>query len=88
MQIRFSGTDSRELLRITSDFMEKLRHVPGAVDVGLSEQEPQNELRIELDRGLANTLGAVAARAAGDALGAAAAVAQAGCRRLTASRLR
>ena len=57
VQIRFSGTDSRKLLAITSDFMEKLRQVPGAVDVGLSQQDPQNELQIELDRGLANSLG-------------------------------
>jgi HAE1 family hydrophobic/amphiphilic exporter-1 len=31
--------------------------VPGAVDVGLSEQDPQAEMKIELDRGLANSLG-------------------------------
>ena len=57
VQIRFSGTDSRKLLAITSDFMVQLRQVPGAVDVGLSQQDPQNELQIELDRGLANSLG-------------------------------
>jgi hydrophobic/amphiphilic exporter-1 (mainly G- bacteria), HAE1 family len=38
--------------------------VPGAVDVGLSEQEPQTELKIELDRGLANALGISVADAA------------------------
>jgi HAE1 family hydrophobic/amphiphilic exporter-1 len=57
VQIRFNGTDSRKLLAITSDFMAQLREVPGAVDVGLSQQDPQNELQIELDRGLANSLG-------------------------------
>ncbi|HUG24824.1 efflux RND transporter permease subunit, partial [Piscinibacter sp.] len=57
VQIRFSGTDSRRLLEITSEFMDKLRRVPGAVDVGLSEQDPQDELKIELDRGLANAMG-------------------------------
>jgi HAE1 family hydrophobic/amphiphilic exporter-1 len=57
VQIRFSGTDSRKLLTITSEFMEQLKQVPGAVDVGLSQQDPQNELQIELDRGLANSLG-------------------------------
>jgi HAE1 family hydrophobic/amphiphilic exporter-1 len=57
VQIRFTGEDSRQLLEITNRFMEKLRQVPGAVDVGLSEQDPQDELKIELDRGLANTLG-------------------------------
>ena len=57
MQIQFSGPDSRRLLAITGDFMEKLSRVPGAVDVGLSEQEPKDELKIELDRGLANAMG-------------------------------
>jgi HAE1 family hydrophobic/amphiphilic exporter-1 len=57
VQIRFTGSDSRRLLEITNGFMEQLRKVPGAVDVGLSEQDPQQELKIELDRGLANTLG-------------------------------
>ncbi|MCK6422395.1 MAG: efflux RND transporter permease subunit [Aquabacterium sp.] len=57
VQIRFSGTDTRRLQAITVDFMERLRQVPGAVDVGLSEQDPQDELKIELDRGLANALG-------------------------------
>jgi HAE1 family hydrophobic/amphiphilic exporter-1 len=57
VQIRFTGAETRKLLEITNDFMAKLREVPGAVDVGLSEQDPQNEMKIELDRGLANTLG-------------------------------
>jgi HAE1 family hydrophobic/amphiphilic exporter-1 len=57
VQIQFSGPDSRRLLAITGDFMDKLSKVPGAVDVGLSEQEPKDELKIELDRGLANAMG-------------------------------
>jgi HAE1 family hydrophobic/amphiphilic exporter-1 len=57
VQIRFSGSDSRRLLEITNGFMDRLRKVPGAVDVGLSELEPQDELKIELDRGLANAMG-------------------------------
>ena len=57
VQIQFSGPDARKLLAITNDFMEKLAKVPGAVDVGLSEQEPKDELKIELNRGLANALG-------------------------------
>jgi HAE1 family hydrophobic/amphiphilic exporter-1 len=63
VQIQFTGTDSRKLLEITNVFMARLRKVPGAVDVGLSQQDPQNELRIELDRGLANSLGISAADA-------------------------
>jgi len=57
VQIRFFGTDSLRLLALTNEFMDKLRQVPGAVDVGLSEQDPQDELKIELDRGLANAMG-------------------------------
>jgi hydrophobic/amphiphilic exporter-1 (mainly G- bacteria), HAE1 family len=57
VQIQFYGPDSRRLMAITNDYMEKMKQIPGAVDVGLSEQEPKDELRIELDRGLANQLG-------------------------------
>jgi HAE1 family hydrophobic/amphiphilic exporter-1 len=37
--------------------MGRLAKVPGAVDVGLSEQEPKDELKIDLNRGLANAMG-------------------------------
>jgi HAE1 family hydrophobic/amphiphilic exporter-1 len=57
VQINFSGPDSRKLMAITADYMERMKKIPGAVDVGLSEQEPQDEIKIELDRGLANNLG-------------------------------
>jgi hydrophobic/amphiphilic exporter-1 (mainly G- bacteria), HAE1 family len=57
VQIRFFGADASKLNGITTDFMEKLRGVPNAVDVGLSEMGPQQELKIELNRGLANSLG-------------------------------
>ena len=57
VQIDFTGPDSRKLLEITNAYMDKLRLVPGAVDVGLSEQAPKKELQIEMDRGLANSMG-------------------------------
>ncbi|MFZ6656742.1 efflux RND transporter permease subunit [Undibacterium sp. TJN19] len=57
VQIQFSGPDSRKLMEIANDFMVKLSKVKGAVDVGLSEQDPKDELQIEMDRGLANSLG-------------------------------
>lgn len=57
VQIRFYGTDTRQLMTMTEDFMTRLRKVPGAVDVGLSQQDTQDELRIELHRGLANAMG-------------------------------
>jgi len=64
VQINFYGTDSERLTLITNHYMQKLRHVPGAVDVGLSEQAPKDELKIELNRGLANSLGISVADAA------------------------
>ena len=57
VQINFSGPDARKLLTIANEFMDRLRMVNGAVDVGLSQQEPKDELQIELNRGLANSLG-------------------------------
>ena len=57
IQIDFTGPDSRKLLEITSAYMDQLRKIPGAVDVGLSQQDPKKELKIELNRGLANSMG-------------------------------
>ncbi len=57
VQVQFYGQDARTLLAITNAYMERLRTVHGAVDVGLSELSPKDELRIELNRGLANQLG-------------------------------
>ncbi|UTY60517.1 efflux RND transporter permease subunit [Massilia sp. erpn] len=64
VQIEFTGPDSRKLMQITSEFMDKLRQVPGAVDVGLSELDPKDEMQIELNRGLANSMGISAGDAA------------------------
>lgn len=57
VNIMFYGNDSRKLLDITSRYMDQLAKVPGAVEIGLSQQDPKDELKIELDRGLANSLG-------------------------------
>jgi hydrophobe/amphiphile efflux-1 (HAE1) family protein len=57
IQIEFTGPDSRKLLELTAVFMDKLRQVKGVVDVGLSQQDPKKELKIELNRGLANSMG-------------------------------
>jgi len=64
VQIDFVGPDSRKLMEITNQYMDKLRQVKGAVDVGLSEQDPKDELQIELNRGLANSMGISAGDAA------------------------
>lgn len=64
VSINFYGQDSRKLMEITEAYMDNLRKVKGAVDVGLADQEPMPELQIELDRGLANSLGIVVSDAA------------------------
>ena len=64
IQVEFTGPDSRRLMHITHAYMEQLKQVPGAVDVGLSEQAPKDELKIELNRGLANAMGIAASDAA------------------------
>ena len=55
--IRFRGPDGRRLSEIASDFATQLKRVPGAVDVGLSTQEPKPEWQVAVDRGLASSLG-------------------------------
>jgi multidrug efflux pump subunit AcrB len=67
IQVEFTGPDARRLMEITNAYMEQLKQVPGAVDVGLSQQAPKDELKIELNRGLANSMG-IAANDAAQAL--------------------
>ncbi len=57
LQIQFRGPDSKVLDGIVMDYVEKLKQVPGAVDVGLSAQDPKPELQVEVDRGLSASLG-------------------------------
>ncbi|WP_337879384.1 efflux RND transporter permease subunit [Rheinheimera sp.] len=57
LQIQFRGPDSKVLEALVMDFVGKLKTVPGAVDVGLSAQDPKPELQIEFNRGLASSLG-------------------------------
>ena len=57
LQIQFRGPETRVLEGIVMDYLAKLKQVPGAVDVGLSAQDPKPELQVEIDRGLASSLG-------------------------------
>ena len=57
LQIQFRGPDSRKLNELVTAFMAELRQVEGAVDIGLSTQEPKPELQVKLDRSLASSLG-------------------------------
>ncbi|MCB1588709.1 MAG: efflux RND transporter permease subunit, partial [Xanthomonadales bacterium] len=57
LQIQFRGPDSRKLTELVTEYMAKLREVEGTVDIGLSTQEPKPELQVDIDRGLASSLG-------------------------------
>jgi multidrug efflux pump subunit AcrB len=64
IRINFYGQDSRKLMELTNAYMDDLRKIKGAVDVGLAQQDPMPELQIELNRSLASNLGIVVGDAA------------------------
>lgn len=57
IQIELRGRDSGELARLAERMLPLVRDVRGAVDVGLSTRGQKPELVIEIDRGLAGSLG-------------------------------
>ena len=57
IQIELRGRDSGELARLAERMLPLVREVPGAVDVGLSTRGQKPELEVEIDRGLASSLG-------------------------------
>jgi HAE1 family hydrophobic/amphiphilic exporter-1 len=57
IQIELRGRDSGELAALADRMLPLVRAVPGAVDVGLSTRGQKPELEVEIDRGLAGTLG-------------------------------
>ncbi len=61
IQLQLRGPDARSLTALAERVANEVRQVPGAVDVGLSTKGQKPELQVELDRGLAATLGLSAA---------------------------
>jgi HAE1 family hydrophobic/amphiphilic exporter-1 len=57
IQLQLSGPNTRELTRLANAIVQEVRHVPGAVDVGLSTKGQKPELDVQVDRGLAGALG-------------------------------
>jgi len=57
IQIEVRGDDMEELQKAAMRIEAEMRKVPGTADVGLSTGEQKPELVIELNRGLAGTLG-------------------------------
>jgi hydrophobic/amphiphilic exporter-1 (mainly G- bacteria), HAE1 family len=57
IDIQLRGPDSRVLNDLASRIEQEVRQVPGAVDVGLSTKGQRPELDVQVERGLAATLG-------------------------------
>ena len=57
IQLQLQGPDAGELARLADAVVAQVRQVPGAVDVGLSTKGQKPELDVQLDRGLAGSLG-------------------------------
>ena len=61
VQVQLRGRNARTLTTLAQSVADEVRQVPGAVDVGLSTKGEKPELQVDLDRGLAATLGLTAA---------------------------
>src|SRR5690606_5378516 len=64
IQIQLRGEDLEILNDLAQDVLAVVRQVPGAVDIGLSTKGRKPELNVELDRGLASSLGLSAGQVA------------------------
>jgi hydrophobic/amphiphilic exporter-1 (mainly G- bacteria), HAE1 family len=64
IQIEMRGEDPAVLTRLAAQAADQVRQVPGAVDVGLSTRGERPELVVELNRGLAGSLGVTVAQVA------------------------
>jgi len=57
IQLQVRGQDAGELTRVAEAVAAEMRQVPGAVDVALSTKGQKPELDVQVDRGLAGSLG-------------------------------
>jgi HAE1 family hydrophobic/amphiphilic exporter-1 len=57
IQIQLKGQEAGELTRLAQQVANEMRQVPGAVDVDLSTKGQKPELEVQVDRGLAGSLG-------------------------------
>src|SRR5438094_262027 len=57
LQMQLRGNDLAALNQAAEMVREEVRRVPGAVDIGLSTKGQKPELNVELNRGLAGTIG-------------------------------
>ena len=64
IQVQVAGLDARQLQVIGEELRDSVMKIPGAVDVGLSTKGQKPEVDVQLNRGLAGTLGVSVAQVA------------------------
>ena len=64
IQLQLQGPDTATLQKLADRVAAVVRQVPGAVDVGLSTKGQKPELDVQIDRGLAGSLGLTVAQVA------------------------
>src|SRR5678815_4853629 len=64
IQLQIKGQQAGELTRLAQQVAEEVRQVSGAVDVDLSTKGQKPELEVQIDRGLAGSLGLTAGQVA------------------------
>jgi HAE1 family hydrophobic/amphiphilic exporter-1 len=57
IQVQVRGLDARTLQGIAEVIRDSIKNIPGAVDVGLNTKGQKPELDVQINRGLAGTLG-------------------------------
>ena len=57
IQLQMKGADAKTLTAAAERLVADIRRIPGAVDVGMSNRGQKPEINVELNRGLASTLG-------------------------------
>ena len=57
IQVQMRGEDARVLTALAQQAADQVSQIPGAVDVGLSTRGQKPELEVQLNRGLAGSLG-------------------------------
>ncbi len=64
IQLQLQGPDAGQLARLADAVVTEVGHVPGAVDIGLSTKGQKPELDVQLDRGLAGSIGVTVSQVA------------------------
>jgi HAE1 family hydrophobic/amphiphilic exporter-1 len=57
VQLQLTGPDNTILNQLAEQIADRVRHVPGATDVGLSSRGQKPELSVQIQRGVAGQLG-------------------------------